>query len=94
MIVLMLEKVPSSLRGELCRWLIEPKAGVFVGQVSALVRQKLWEKACKGANGGSCHMIRSSNTEQGFSVEIWGDRNRIIYDWEGLSLVTVRKAEK
>ncbi len=94
MIVLMLEKVPVSLRGELCRWLIEPKAGVFVGQVSALVRQKLWEKVCTGANEGNCLMIRSSNTEQGFSVEIWGDRNRIVYDWEGLSLVTVRKGEK
>lgn len=94
MMVLMLEKVPRSLKGELCRWLIEPKTGVFVGQVSALVREKLWEKACKEAKEGSCLMIRSSNTEQGFSVEVYGDRNRIVSDWEGLSLVTVRKTDQ
>ncbi|MBA3516457.1 MAG: type I-E CRISPR-associated endoribonuclease Cas2, partial [Rhizobiales bacterium] len=31
MVVMMLERVSPSLRGELTRWLIEPKTGVFVG---------------------------------------------------------------
>ena len=47
MVILLLERVSPSLRGELTRWLLEPKAGVFVGNVSALVREKLWTKACK-----------------------------------------------
>ncbi len=46
MIVLILEKVPTSLRGELTRWLLELKAGVFVGKVSAMVRDRLWEHVC------------------------------------------------
>ena len=33
MIVLILERVPVGLRGELTRWLLEAKAGVFVGKV-------------------------------------------------------------
>ena len=41
MIVMILENVPTSLRGELSRWLLEPRAGVFVGHVSARVRDKL-----------------------------------------------------
>ena len=31
MVVIILEKVSASLRGELSRWLIEPKPGVFIG---------------------------------------------------------------
>ena len=30
MLVMVLEKVPSSLRGELTRWLIEPRTGGYV----------------------------------------------------------------
>ena len=52
MVVIILEKVSASLRGELSRWLIEPKPGVFIGHVSAMVRDKLWEKCCRGARGG------------------------------------------
>ena len=38
MIVIALERVPVGLRGELSRWLLELRPGVFVGKVSALVR--------------------------------------------------------
>ena len=40
MLVMILEKVPPSLRGELSRWTIEPKTGIFVGKVSAMVRER------------------------------------------------------
>ena len=86
MVVLILEKVPTSLRGELTRWYLEPKAGVFVGRVSARVRDKLWEKTCRKAKGGACMMIYRSNTEQGFKVEIWGRSSRLVEDFEGLLL--------
>ncbi len=43
MIAMILESVALSLRGELTRWLLEPQAGVFVGNISAMVRHKLWE---------------------------------------------------
>ena len=41
MVVMLMEKVPKSVRGELTRWLIELRSGVFVGNISALVRDKL-----------------------------------------------------
>ena len=88
MIVMILEKTPASVRGELTRWLMEPKSGVFVGQVSALVRQKLWEKVCKSVKGGACMMIWSSNTEQGFKIDFWGETKRRVLDWEGLQLIS------
>ena len=87
MMVLILESVPSGLRGEISRWLIEPKVGVFVGKVSAMVRDKLWQKACKSAKGGGVTIIYSTNNEQGFIIRSYGDTSRTIVDWEGILLV-------
>jgi len=89
MTVLMLEKVPASLRGELSRWMIEPRTGVFVGRVSAMVRVRLWEKAIDGAKGGSGMLVYSSPNEQGFVALSFGDTARQLRDWEGLTLVHV-----
>lgn len=87
MVVLILERVPPGLRGELTRWFLEPKVGVFVGRVSARVRDRLWEKACKQSREGGCLMIHSSNNEQGYRINSWGKTARSIEDFEGLFLV-------
>ena len=87
MLVMILERVPLGLRGELTRWLLEPKAGVFVGRVSALVRAKLWQRVCAQSRGGGCLMIHSTNNEQGYRIESCGNTSRLIEDFEGLSLV-------
>ena len=89
MVVLILERVPPGLRGELTRWFLEPKAGVFVGRVSAAVRDRLWNKACMHAGEGGCLMIYRSDNEQGFRVLSWGQTARSIEDFEGLFLVRV-----
>ena len=51
MVVLILERVPAGLRGDLSRWMIEPKAGIFLGRMTARLRDKLWEKAVDGQPG-------------------------------------------
>ena len=89
MVILILERVSPSLRGELSRWFLEPKAGVFVGRVSAMVRDKLWEKACGQTKGGGCLMIHSSDNEQGYRIRSWGETSRSIEDFESLFLVRV-----
>lgn len=95
MIVMVLEKVPASLRGELTRWLLEPKTGVFVGHVSALVRDHLWEKCVKGRGGGGVIQIWSTNNEQHFAMRSWGDSSRELVEFEGVTLVRVpAKVEK
>lgn len=85
--VLILERVSPSLRGEISRWLIEPKAGVFVGKVSATVRDRLWEKCIKSVKTGSVVQIWSMNNEQGFLARMYGDRSRELIDYDGLLLV-------
>ena len=86
MIVLLMEKVPAGLRGELSRWMIEPKTGVFVGSLSAIVRDGLWERACKSARGGSVVMIYTAQNVQGFKTLTFGSASRLLLDWEGLCL--------
>ncbi len=89
MVVLILERVPPGLRGELTRWFLEPRAGVFVGRVSAMVRDKLWEKTCGQTREGGCVMMYSSDNEQGFLIRSWGEMTRSVEDFEGLFLVRV-----
>ena len=52
MVVIILQKVPVRLRGELSRWLLEPTPGVFLGHVNAMMRDKLWEKCCQKCEEG------------------------------------------
>jgi len=87
--VMVLERVPVGLRGELTRWLLEPKVGVFVGRVSAMVRDRLWEKACTQSGVGACLMIHAGDNEQGYRIRAWGDTSRTIEDFDGLSLVRI-----
>jgi len=90
MIVLIVERVSPSARGELTKWLIEVKAGVFVGRVSAMVRDRLWDKVVDGMRDGSAVLIYSTNTEQGYAMQMVGDRSRNVRDFEGLSLITTQ----
>lgn len=90
MMVLVVERVSGSVRGELTRWLLEPKAGVFVGRVSAMVRDKLWEKVCKGMKGREAGLlVYSADTEQGFAIRHHGETTRLVVDFEGLALIKV-----
>ena len=86
MVVLILERVTPSLRGELTRWLIQPKTGVFVGNLPARVRDLLWVRIEKSATIGAATMIYGNNTEQGFSVRSLGDTSKVIVDFDGLLL--------
>lgn len=89
--MVILEKVPQGLRGELTRWMLEPKSGIFVGSVTGMVRERLWQKLCDESRGGSCMMIHSDNTEQGFSIRMVGEPSRELVDFDGLFLIRVPK---
>ena len=89
MVVIILEKASRSLRGELSRFLLEPQSGVFVGKISALVREELWLYCIKSSNSKSVIQIWSDNNEQGFSIRTHGASSREIRNYEGLSLVTI-----
>lgn len=94
MIVMILETVPVSLRGELTRWLIEPHTGIFVGHVSGMVRDRLWDKCCKRLNRrGGVIQIWSTNTEQKFKMRTHGITKREIVELEGIRLIRIPPGE-
>ena len=93
MVVIILEKVPTSLRGELTRWLIEPHTGVFVGHVSAMVRERLWMKVCSRLQGGGALIVWSTNSEQRCKMALFGITKRDIVDFEGLQLIRVPNSD-
>ena len=86
MIVLILERVTPGLRGELTRWLIQPKTGVFVGNIPARVRDLLWDRVCRSRRNGAAVLIHSDDTEQGFSVRTAGATSKLMTDFDGLWL--------
>lgn len=90
--------VTPGVRGELSKWMLEVDAGVFVGNVPARVRDKLWERFFwKLGEKGAAVMIYSARTEQGFEVRTEGVLDRMPIDLEGLTLMrfkAVRRGKK
>ncbi len=87
MVVIAMDGAPESIRGELTRWFLELKPGVFVGNVNARIRELLWERVCTTNKAHGAVMAYSCNTEQGFAMRLAGDPKRKIVDLDGIQLV-------
>jgi CRISPR-associated protein Cas2 len=87
MIVLIVENAKPALRGELSRWLFEIKTNIFVGRVSALVRDELWQLLEQKLGKGSAVLIYPQRNEQGFGARMLGNPSRSLVDIEGVLLV-------
>lgn len=84
-----LTAVPPNIRHALTRWMIEPAPGVFVGTMSARVRDELWETIEAETHGGWALLIHPDTSEQGFSIRTCGEDRRHIVDFGGLQLVSM-----
>ena len=81
--------IPPNVRHALTRWMIEPAAGVFVGRMSAKVRDKLWAVVEQETHGGWALLVYPDETEQGFSIRSCGIDRRHIVDLDGLQLAAL-----
>ena len=88
MITVVTEAVPPRLRGRLAIWLLEVRAGVYVGDISAKVREMIWYQISQLADDGNVVMAWSTNTESGFDFTTYGDNRRMPVDFDGLRLVS------
>jgi CRISPR-associated protein Cas2 len=93
MVVMTLERVPPRLRGLLTRWLTEMQSGVYIGRVSAGVRDLLWQRAIDLADGGRVAQAWSAANEQGYAFRIHGDVRRQVIDLDGLTLVALQRGD-
>jgi CRISPR-associated protein Cas2 len=87
MTVIILERVSPSLRGDLTRWLLEVATGVFVGKISALVRDELWKMCIERAKEGTVLQIWRANNEQGFDLRIQNSKKIVPINLDGLWLM-------
>ena len=94
MLVIVLENAPPRLRGRLAVWLLEIRAGVYVGDYSAKVRNYLWEQVEIGIEDGNAVMIWRTNTEAGFDFVTVGKNRRIPVDFDGAKLVSFLPVEE
>ena len=89
MTVIVMESAPESVRGELTRWFLELKPGVFVGQVNARIRTLLWERICQTDSAAGAVMAFSAPNEQGFEMKVYGDPRRRVTEFEGVQLIAI-----
>ena len=76
MVVLATTAVPDHLRGALSRWMIEPAPGLYVGSLSARVRDELWTTTSASIGEGAAILIHPDDNEQGYTLKTAGQRRR------------------
>lgn len=86
MTVIVLTACPVGLRGDLTRWLLEIVPGVFVGNVSARVRERLWVRVKAFAKQGRAIMVYSAPNEQHMAFEVHQPDWKPV-DCDGLELI-------
>lgn len=88
MVVIVVENVPSRLRGRLAVWLLEIRAGVYIGKLSRRIREMIWSTVEQGLGEGNAIMAWSTNTESGYDFLTLGANRRIPTELDGIKLVS------
>ncbi|RJL02375.1 type I-E CRISPR-associated endoribonuclease Cas2 [Paracoccus aestuarii] len=88
MIVVVVSNAPPRLRGRLAAWLVEVRAGVYVGDYSTRTREMIWSQVSGGIEKGDAVMIWSALTDQGYEFATAGRNRRMPVDFDGLKLVS------
>jgi CRISPR-associated protein Cas2 len=90
MVVIATTAIPDHLRGALSRWLIEPAPGLYVGSLSARVRDELWAATAATIGDGAAILIHPEANEQGYTLKTAGERRRRPIDADGLTLIAMK----
>jgi len=88
MLVIVVENVPPRLRGRLAVWLLEVRAGVFVGDVSQRIREMIWGQVEKGCGEGNAVIAWNAPNDAGFDFETCGANRRVPCDYDGFKLIS------
>jgi len=88
MLAIITEAVPDRLRGFLSRWLLEVRAGVFIGDYSQRVRDMITKTIIDNLDTGNVVVAWSTNNESGYDFQTFGTNRRIPVELDGLKLVS------
>ncbi|GAA2689109.1 MULTISPECIES: type I-E CRISPR-associated endoribonuclease Cas2e [Actinosynnema] len=70
MTIIVVAACPVGLRGHLTRWFLEISPGVFVGRVSARVRELMWARTVDMVRTGRAIMVHHADNEQGLDFKV------------------------
>lgn len=87
MMVIVVENAPPRLRGRLAVWLLEIRAGVYVGHYGRRVREMIWQQTEAAIGDGDAVIAWSAPTDQGYRFATCGANRRMPVDFDGLTLV-------
>lgn len=82
------ENAPPRLRGRLAVWLLEVRAGVYVGNYGRRVRERIWEEVLNSIGDGNGVIIWAAPNDAGFAFLTCGSNRREPVDFDGFSLVS------
>ena len=94
--VIVLENAPPRLRGRLSVWLLEIRAGVYIGKASKRQRERMWDRVCAEIDTeghGNAVIAWARRNEAGYDFETHGENRRIPVDFDGLKLISFEPLE-
>ena len=87
MMVVAVNDAPARLRGRLAVWLLEVRAGVYVGAYSRKTREMIWEQVRMLIGDGDAVIVWAAPTDSGFDFDTVGANRRRPVLLDGLHLV-------
>lgn len=94
MMVIVTENAPPRLRGRLSLWLLEVRAGVYVGNYNRRTRERIWCEVKAMIGEGNAVIAWTAANEAGFSFETVGTNRREQADLDGFLLVKFQPPPK
>lgn len=88
MLVIVVENAPPRLRGRLAVWLLEVRAGVYVGTYGRRVREMIWAQVCAYIEDGNGVIAWAAPNDAGFEFDTCGRSRRVPVDLDGFRLVS------
>ena len=90
MMVVVTNNAQPRLRGRLAVWLLEVRAGVYIGVYSAKTRAMIRDQIETLIADGDAVIAWSAPTDAGFDFETFGRNRREPVDFDGLKLVAFK----
>ena len=87
MLVIAVSNAPPRLRGRLAVWLLEIRAGVYVGNYSRRTREMIWSQVKAEIDDGDAIIAWAASNDAGYDFDTCGVNRRIPVDLDGMKLV-------
>ena len=87
MLVIAVNNAPPRLRGRLAVWLLEIRAGVYIGNYSRRTREMIWRQVKSEIGDGDGIIAWAARNDAGYDFDTCGNNRRIPVDLDGLKLV-------